>query len=129
MRKLIAGCILIMALPAAAKAQTSNGTQTPRNVPGQSSEALPSGVNPSQTGISPEIDTESEAYQSCMRATQRFEQQEKAKGKAETAEAPISASCKTELKPASYWHCMEQEAIQEVDFNTAHWRCAKKAKL
>ena len=72
---------------------------------------------------------EQEAFNICLRATQRFEQQERAKGNKKPAEAPISASCKKELKPASYWQCMDKEAMQEVDFNTAHWRCAKQTNL
>jgi hypothetical protein len=130
MRKLVAGFILIMVLPMAAKAQAPDEAQRPENVPGESSEA--SGSGPSQSLQAPGsegVDTESEAYKICMRATKLFEQQERAKGKAETAEAPITASCKTELKPAAYWRCMEEEALKKADFNTAHWRCAKKAKL
>jgi hypothetical protein len=132
MRKLVAGFIFIMALPMAAKAQAPGEVQRPENVPGESSETLPSGSSPSGSLQEPGtegVDTESEAYKICMRATKLFEQQERAKGKAETAEAPITASCKTELKPASYWNCMEQEAIQKVDFNTAHWSCAKQTKI
>jgi hypothetical protein len=71
------------------------------------------------------VDTQSEAYTICLRATKRFEKQEKDKETGKTAIASLSASCKTELKPASYWLCMEKEAIAEVDFNAAHWRCAK----
>jgi hypothetical protein len=132
MRKLVAGFIFIMALPMSAKAQAPDEVQRPESGAGQSPETLPSGTNPPkslQEAGTEGVDTESEAYKICMRATQRFEKQERAKGKAETAEAPITASCKTELKPASYWNCMEQEAIQKVDFNTAHWRCAKQTKI
>jgi hypothetical protein len=72
-------------------------------------------------------DTQSEAYTICLRATQRFEQQEMAKGTgtSKTVSAPLSASCKTELKPAAYWLCMDKESMTKVDFNVAHTRCAK----
>ena len=74
-----------------------------------------------------EIDTQSEAFKICLRATQRFEQQEMAKGMGtgKTVSAPLSASCKTEFKPASYWLCMDKESMTKVDFNVAHTRCAK----
>jgi hypothetical protein len=132
MRKLVAGFILIMALPMVGQAQAPNDVQRPEIVPGQSPEALPPGSNPTKTSqerSTESVDTQSDAFNICLRATQRFEQQERAKGKSKTAEAPISASCKTELKPASYWLCMDKESIQEVDFNTAHWRCAKQTNL
>ncbi|MGJ0483374.1 MAG: hypothetical protein ACR65R_02430 [Methylomicrobium sp.] len=131
MRILIAGFILVMALPLTGKAQTPGEGQRQEAVPGQSSESLtPGAISPktSQEGTSGKVDTQSEAYKICLRATQRFEQQEKAKGKAKTAEAPITASCKDEPKPAAYWLCMEKEAIEEVDFNTAHWHCAEQMK-
>ncbi|MGZ5006997.1 MAG: hypothetical protein ACXWE9_05195 [Methylobacter sp.] len=101
MRKLAAGFILIMILPMTGHAQAPSAGP---------------------------VDTQSEAFNLCMRATQRFEQQEKAKGK-KSSDAPISASCKTELKPAAYWLCMDKEAGQDVDFNTAHWRCAKQTNI
>lgn len=126
MRKLVAGFILIMALPMVGNAQAV------KDVQGPSSEALPSGSNPGETsqGKSTEsVDAQNEAFNICLRATQRFEQQERAKGSKKAAEAPISVSCKTELKPASYWLCMEKEANAEVDFNTAHWRCAKQTNI
>jgi hypothetical protein len=75
--------------------------------------------------VADSVDTQSEAFNICLRATKRFEKQEKDKETGKTAIASLSASCKTELKPASYWLCMEKEAIAEVDFNAAHWRCAK----
>jgi hypothetical protein len=71
-----------------------------------------------------EADTKSEAFTICLRATQRFDQQETANGTGKTALAPLSASCKSELKPASYWQCMDREAIAKVDFNVAHTHCA-----
>jgi len=128
MNKLVAGLILTMALPIAGKAGVTaantpevlvaepNGFTRPEVVPGTSPEALPPG-------------TKSEAFNICLRATQHFEQQEKANGNGKTAVTPLSASCKTELKPAPYWLCMDKEAMGEVDFNTAHWRCAKQTKL
>jgi hypothetical protein len=131
MRKSVAGFILIMALPLVSNAQSPNGVQYPGTVPEPSAVALPSASNPQKIAQGPSaepVDTQSEAYNICIRATQRFEQQEKSKGK-KTAEAPISASCKTELKPAAYWLCMDKEANQEVDFNTAHWRCAKQTNI
>jgi hypothetical protein len=126
MRKLIAGFILMMALPIVGNAQGPNDVQSP------SSEALPPSSNPTTTspGKSAEsADAQNEAFNICLRATQRFEQQERAKGNKRPAEAPISASCKTELKPAAYWLCMEKEANAEVDFNTAHWRCVKQTNI
>jgi hypothetical protein len=120
MSKLIAGFILIMALPIVGNAQDP------------ASEALPSGTNPGETsqGKSAEsVEEQNEAFNICLRATQRFEQQESAKGNKKPAEAPISASCKTELKPKPYWLCMDKEANAEVDFNTAHWRCAKQTNI
>lgn len=126
MRKLISGFILIMALPMAGNAQAANDVQAP------SSEGLPSGSNPGETsqGKSAEsVGAQNEAFNICLRATQRFEQQERAKGIKKATESPISDSCKTELKPASYWLCMDKEANAEVDFNTAHWRCAKQTNL
>lgn len=100
MRKLVAGFILIMLLPMIGKAQAPNDDQRPEIVPGPSPEALspPSNlreISPWKSADS--ADTQSDAFNICVRATQRFEQQERAKGK--TAEAPLSASCKTELKP------------------------------
>jgi hypothetical protein len=121
MRKLVAGFILMMALP------MSGHAQEPGDVPRPPSEAMPSGFNPEQgTGSA---DEQNEAYTICLRATQLFEQQEKADGRKQPAEAPITASCKKELKPASYWRCMEKEAMQKTDFNTAHWRCAKQTNI
>jgi hypothetical protein len=71
-----------------------------------------------------EADTKSEAFTICLRTTQRFDQQEAANGTGKTALAPLSASCKSELKPASYWQCMDRGAIAKVDFNVAHTHCA-----
>lgn len=125
MHKLVAGLILAMTLPITGKAVVPevivaepNGVTEPKVVPSPSPEALPPG-------------THSEAFDICLRATQRFEQQEKAKLNVndKIAATSLSASCKTELKPASYWLCMDKEAMGEVDFNTAHWRCAKQTKL
>ena len=130
MHKLVAGLILAMTLTITGKAVVAaentpdvlvaepNGVTEPKVVPSPSPEALPSG-------------THSEAFDICLRATQRFEQQEKAKLNVndKIAVTSLSATCKTELKPASYWLCMDKEAMGEVDFNTAHWRCAKQTKL
>ncbi|MDO9049196.1 MAG: hypothetical protein Q7U66_15870 [Methylobacter sp.] len=132
MRKLVAGFILIMILPMVGKAQAPNDVQRPEIVPESSPEALSPSSNPRETSkgrSTDSADTQSDAFNICLRATQRFEQQERAKGSRKTPVAPLSASCKTELKPASYWLCMDKEAIEEVDFNTAHWRCAKQTKL
>ncbi len=125
MSKLLAGFILIMALPMVGNAQTPSDVQRP------ATETVPSGPNLDEslreksTGSADEL----EAFNICLRATQRFEQQERAKGNKKPAEAPISASCKKELKPAAYWQCMDKEAMQNVDFNTAHWRCAKQTNI
>ncbi|MDO9268338.1 MAG: hypothetical protein Q7T96_04395 [Methylobacter sp.] len=124
MRKLVAGFILIMILPVVAKAQAPTDVQPQESSP----EALPPGSNPQEKSTG-SADAQSDAFNICLRATQRFEQQERAKGNKKSAEAPLSASCKTELKPASYWLCMDKEAIEKVDFNTAHWRCAKQTNL
>jgi hypothetical protein len=72
------------------------------------------------------VDKQGEAFNICLRATQRFEQQERTKGTGKAAVASLSASCKTELKPVTYWLCMDKEAIGQVDFNAAHTRCAKQ---
>lgn len=144
MRKLIAGFILIMTLPIICKADDSvtnkpgvppaapNGAQRSEIVPNSSPEALSTGSHPgktSQSGSADSVDMQSEAFNICLRATQRFDQQEKTKGTGKAAVVPLSASCKTELKPASYWLCMDKEANAEVDFNAAHTRCAQQTKL
>lgn len=132
MRKLIAGFILMMVLPIVSEAQAANEAQRQETVPAPSSEAVTPGSNPGRTapGTSAEsADTQTEAFNICLRAAQRFEQREQAKGAKKSAEAPLSASCKTELKPLPYWQCMDKEANQDVDFNTAHWRCAKQNNL
>ncbi|MGZ8952785.1 MAG: hypothetical protein ACXW01_14200 [Methylobacter sp.] len=72
------------------------------------------------------VDKQSEAFNICLRATQRFEQQERSKGTGKTEITSLSASCKTELKPVAYWLCMDKEANGKVDFNVAHTRCAKQ---
>jgi hypothetical protein len=72
------------------------------------------------------VDKQSEAFNICLRATQRFKQQEKTKGTGKTEVTSLSASCKTELKPVTYWLCMDKEANGKVDFNVAHTRCAKQ---
>ena len=140
MRNLVAGLILIMTLPMVCKAEKaatntpgvpvagSNEVQLPEAVPSPSPEALSPDSHPGKTpqgGSADSPNTQSEAFNICLRATQRFEQQEKAKGTSKTVSAPLSASCKTELKPASYWLCMDTESITEVDFNVAHTHCAK----
>lgn len=71
-------------------------------------------------------DKQSEAYNICLRATQRFEQQEMAKETGKTAVASLSDSCKTDLKPLTYWLCMDKEANGQVDFNVAHTHCSKQ---
>ena len=68
---------------------------------------------------------QSEAFNTCLRATQRFEQQEMAKETGKTAVASLSDSCKTDLKPLTYWLCMDKEANAQVDFNVAHTHCSK----
>jgi hypothetical protein len=153
MRKLVAGFILIMTLPLVVNAQAPSDAPRSETAPAQPTEAPPPGAIPGESpeaesvpekspepgaipGESPQgggttaAGTESDAYNLCLRATRLFEQQEKAKGKDKTAEAPISASCKSEeQKPASYWQCMEKQAMEKVDFNTAHWRCGKQTKV
>jgi hypothetical protein len=128
MHKLVAGLILALALPIAGKAKVTaentpevliaepNGVTEQKVVPSSTPEALPSG-------------TQSEAFTICLRATQRFELQEKANGNGKIAVTPLSATCQTELKSAPYWLCMDKEAMGKVDFNTAHWRCAKQTNL
>ena len=122
MYKLIAGFILIITLPMLCKAEAPIGEIDQSGQPSNSSETRKS----LQKIAADSVDTSSETFKICLRATKRFEQQEKDKETGKTAIASLSASCKTELKPASYWLCMEKEAIAEVDFNAAHWRCAKK---
>lgn len=146
MRKLVAGFILAMVLVIVIKAEVGvadtpevivaepNDAELPEVVPSPSPEAMPPNSQPRNTlprGSANAVDTQSEAFKTCLRATQRFEQQENAKLNVndKIAVTSLSASCKTELKPAPYWVCMEKEAIGEVDFNTAHWRCAKQTKL
>ena len=73
-----------------------------------------------------ETPTNSEAFNICLRATQRFEQQERAKETGKTAVASLSDSCKTDLKPLTYWLCMDKEANAQVDFNVAHTHCSKR---
>lgn len=121
MCKLFAGFILMMALPMVGNAQVQRSP----------TEAVPSGSNPEESLREKSTGSveEQEAFNICLRATQRFEQQERAKGNKKPAEAPISASCKKELKPLAYWQCMDKESQQDVDFNTAHWRCAKQTNI
>jgi hypothetical protein len=71
------------------------------------------------------VDKQSDAFNTCLRATQRFEQQEMAKETGKTAVASLSDSCKTDLKPLTYWLCMDKEANEQVDFNVAHTHCSK----
>ena len=108
-------------MPMLCMAETTNGVQSS---PAQPSETESRTAPEKANGDS--ADTQIGAYDICLRATQRFEQQEKDNGTGKAAIASLSASCKTELKPAKYWLCMENEANEEVDFNAAHWRCAKK---
>ncbi len=121
MYKLIAGFVLLITLPMLCKAEAPNGAQS-SPVELHDTESRTS----SEKANGNSADTQGGAYDICLRVTQRFEQQEKDKetGKAEITQ--LSASCKTKLKPTPYWLCMEKEAIAEVDFNAAHWRCAKK---
>ena len=79
-----------------------------------------------ETRSADSVDKQSEAFNICLRATQRFEQQERTNGTGKAAVASLSASCKTELKPVTYWLCMDKEASGQVDFNAAHTRCAKQ---
>jgi len=72
------------------------------------------------------VDNQSEAFNICLRATQHFEQQEKAKEETgKTTVASLPDSCKTDLKPLTYWLCMDKEANEQVDFNVAHTHCSK----
>jgi hypothetical protein len=130
MRNLIAGFILIMILPAVGQAQTATGAQRPRNVlepsPGTSpAESHPPPASEGKSAGSGSAQNE-DAYAICMRATQRFDQQEKAKGNEKTEVTPLSTACQEELKPAAYWLCMEKKASEQVDFNSAHWQCARQ---
>ena len=120
MPKIIASFILLITLPLLCQAEAPNGA---KSSPAQPSDAESRTSSEKANGDS--ADTQSGAYDICIRATQRFEQQEKNKGTGKAAIASLSASCKTELKPSKYWLCMEKEAFAEVDFNAAHWRCAK----
>lgn len=128
MRKLVAAFILIMGLPMVSKAQAPTPPQNLRIVPGPSPKALPPGST-SEKKSTDSIDTQNEAFNICLRATQRFEQQERAKGNKKSAETSLSASCKKEQKPASYWLCMDRGANEGVDFNTADWHCAKQTEI
>ena len=73
-----------------------------------------------ETRSADSVDKQSEAFNICLRATQRFEQQEMAKETGKTAVASLSDSCKTDLKPLTYWLCMDKEANGQIDFNVAH---------
>jgi hypothetical protein len=133
MRKLIAGFILLIALPIIGKAQAPGDVQRPRNIVEPPAETLSPGVDSSgetsKEKNAGNTGTKSDAYAICLRATQRFDQQEEAKGNPKPEITSLSTSCEEELKPASYWLCMEKEAIEKADFNSAHWRCAKKTKI
>jgi hypothetical protein len=72
---------------------------------------------------------ESEAVTICLRATQEFERQEIAKGNGSVVPGSLSASCRGDVKPAAYWVCMDKRATDHIDFNVAHWQCAKESKL
>lgn len=124
MRKLIAGLILLMALPIV---HAADEIQRPETAQPPASDTLPSAPNPQQPsqGKTP-VDTQSEAYKICLRATQLFDQQEQAKGNRKVEMTSLSASCQEELKSADYWRCMEKEANANVDFNTAHGHCANQ---
>lgn len=131
MNKLIAG-FLIMALPMAGLAQSPGEAQQPETAPGQSSESVSPGGKPGDTspgGKAGSADTQSDAYYLCLRATQLFDQQEQAKGNTKTEITSLETSCKEELKPAAYWRCMEKQAVEKVDINTAHWRCGKQTNV
>jgi len=126
MRKLLAGCILIIVLPMTVNAQAPSDVQrlpaeaaVPGSKPGETSQSKSTGSG----------DEHNEAFNVCLRATQRFEQREITKGNKQPAEASITASCKKELKPLAYWQCMDKESMQDVDFNTAHWRCGKQTNI
>ena len=79
-----------------------------------------------ETRSADSVDKQSEAFNTCLRATQRFEQQERAKETGKPAVASLSDSCKTDLKPLTYWLCMDKEANGQVDFNVAHTHCSKQ---
>ena len=121
MHKLITGFILIITLPMLCMAEAPNGELDSSDHSSNSSESRKS----LQKIAADSEATKSGAFEICLRATKRFEKQEKDKETGKTAIVSLSASCKTELKPASYWLCMDKEAIEEVDFNAAHSRCAK----
>ncbi|QWF72186.1 hypothetical protein KEF85_06980 [Methylomonas paludis] len=139
MHALIAGFIFIMALPMICQAEAPisgrsgltavvPGNKAPAMAQSNAPDAFPPGSHSrtiSQEANTDSVDTQSEAYKTCLRATQQFEQQEKANKTGKTALVPLSASCKTELKPVAYWQCMEKEALAKVDFNAAHSRCGK----
>jgi hypothetical protein len=130
MNKLLVGLILLMSMPIAGKAEVT-AADTPEVLVAEPNDVPRSGIVPSPSPEALPPGTQSEAFNICLRAIQRFEQQEKEKanGNGKPAITSLSASCKTELKPAPYWLCMDKEAIGEVDFNTAHWHCAKQTKL
>lgn len=72
---------------------------------------------------------QSDAATICLRATEQFERQEIAKGNSSIVPGSLSASCRDQEKPAPYWACMEKRANERIDFNVAHWQCAKETKL
>lgn len=131
MHKLIAGFILMMVLPIVGKTEAPTEIQQPESAPVRSSGALPPSVEPRNTspGDTGSDKSRSEAYQLCLRATKLFDRQEKAQGNTKTEITSLSTSCEEKLKPAAYWRCMEKQAMDKVDFNTAHWRCGKQTKL
>jgi hypothetical protein len=132
MRNLIAGLILIMMLPAVGEAQAPTGVERPRNVLEPSPEATPADSHPApapEAKRAGAAGTQSEAYAICLRATQRFEQQEKAKGNEKTEVTPLSTACEEELKPVAYWLCMDKKASEQVDFNSAHWQCGQQTGI
>ncbi|MBL1262284.1 hypothetical protein [Candidatus Methylomicrobium oryzae] len=132
MRNLIAGFILIVILPAVGTAQTSTGVERPRNVLEPSPETGPAGPHPpraSEGKNAGSAGTQGDAYAICMRATQRFDEQEKAKGNEKTEVTSLSTACQEELKPAAYWLCMDKKALEQVDFNSADWQCARQTGI
>ncbi|WP_020562655.1 hypothetical protein [Methylosarcina fibrata] len=131
MHKLIAGFILMMVLPIVGKTEAPTEVQPPESAPIRFAGALPPSAEPVKTspGDTGSGESQSEAYQLCLRATKLFDQQEKAQGNTKTEVTSLSTACEEKLKPAAYWQCMEKQAMNKIDFNTAHWRCGKQTKV
>ncbi|WP_031429693.1 hypothetical protein [Methylomicrobium agile] len=132
MRNLIAGFILIVILPAVGAAQAPSGVERPRNVLEPSPETVPAGSDSpsaSEGKATGSAGSQGEAYAICLRATRRFDEQEKVKGNEKTEITPLSTACQEELKPAAYWLCMDKKAVEQVDFNSADWQCERQTGI